>query len=201
MEQQLPNQPKSQDAGRLACDVGRLLPERAQRRQFSGIRGPPALHRTSGDTVTMIETRTESVWPNTCLTEAVMRNATNSVDQTAEYRSALMAERARVMGWNQNDRDILVFPGGVAVEDQAPLMHDQFVAIRQHRMDLRKLKLIDAALQRLNSGDFGICDDCGERIPDKRLKAVPWAACCVPCQDRIDVREEGEAAHTLEMIA
>jgi DnaK suppressor protein len=80
-------------------------------------------------------------------------------------------------------------------------MHDQFVAIRQHRMDLRKLKLIDAALQRLNSGDFGICDDCGERIPDKRLKAVPWAAYCVPCQDRIDGRQEAEAAHTLEMIA
>jgi DnaK suppressor protein len=112
-----------------------------------------------------------------------------------------MAERARIMGGNQKDRDILVFPGGVAVEDQAPLMHDQFVAIRQHRMDLRKLKLIDAALQRLNSGDFGICDDCGERIPNKRLKAVPWAAYCVPCQDRIDGRQEAEAAHTLEMIA
>jgi hypothetical protein len=30
---------------------------------------------------------------------------------------------------------------------------------------------------------------------------VPWAACCVPCQDRIDGRQEAEAAHTLEMIA
>jgi RNA polymerase-binding transcription factor DksA len=201
MEQQSPDQERSLYLGGLARDAGRLLPERAQRRQFSGIGRPPALRRTSADTVTMIETRSEGVWPDTCLTEAVMRSATKSVDQTEEYRSALMAERARIMGGNQRDRDILVFPGGVAVEDQAPLMHDQFVAIRQHRMDLRKLKLIDAALERLNGGEFGTCDDCGERIPGKRLKAVPWAAYCVPCQDRMDTRQEAEAAHVLEMIA
>ena len=31
-------------------------------------------------------------------------------------------------------------------------MHDQFVTLRQHRMDVRKLKLIDAALERLDEG-------------------------------------------------
>jgi DnaK suppressor protein len=105
------------------------------------------------------------------------------------------------MGGVQEGRDILVFPGGIAVEDQAPLMHEQFVALRQRRMDGRKLKLIDAALDRLNSGDFGLCGECGERISDKRLKALPWAAYCVECQSGIDRRETAEALPALAMIA
>jgi DnaK suppressor protein len=130
-----------------------------------------------------------------------MTNGTKRVDQTAEYRSALLAERARVMGGNHKDRDILVLPDGIGVEDQAPVMHDQFVALRQHRMDWRKLKLIDAALERLDKGEFGICDDCGEQIPYKRLKVVPWAAYCVSCQDHIDARDQAAGDETLEMIA
>jgi DnaK suppressor protein len=136
-----------------------------------------------------------------CFIDAVMKRGTKGVDQTTDHRSALLAERARIMGGVQEGRDILVFPSGIAVEDQAPLMHEQFVALRQHRMDGRKLKLIDAALERLNSGDFGICGDCGERISDKRLEALPWAAYCVECQSGIDGREPAEAVPALAMIA
>jgi len=64
-------------------------------------------------------------------------------------------------------------------------MHDQFVALRQHRMERRKLKLIDTALERLDRGEFGICEGCGDAIPPKRLEAIPWAAYCVPCQERL----------------
>ena len=105
------------------------------------------------------------------------------------------------MGSTQEGRNVLIFPDGIAAEDQVPWMHEQFVALRQHRMDAQKLKLIDAALERLNSGDFGICDDCGERISDIRLNALPWAAYCVQCQTGIDRREAAEAATTLAMIA
>jgi DnaK suppressor protein len=52
-------------------------------------------------------------------------------------------------------------------------------------MDRDKLKLMDAALERLDYDEFGICDDCGETIPRKRLEAIPWAAYCLSCQERI----------------
>lgn len=140
------------------------------------------------------------MWLHTCSAVVTMRNRTTTVDQAAQYRSALLAERARVTSGNENGKEILVIPGSVAVEDQAPLMHDQFVVLRQHGMERRKLKLIDAALERLNKGEFGTCDDCGQRIPDKRLKAVPWAAYCVRCQNWKDRRDEADA-DDLEMIA
>ena len=130
-----------------------------------------------------------------------MAAKTMQMDQTADYRSALMAERVRVTRGNTRPFDILALPVGMAAEDQAPLMHDQFVTLRQHRMDLRKLKLIDAALERLDRGEFGLCADCEEAIPAKRLKVVPWAAYCVPCQDRTDAHEDAEASDDLKMIA
>src|ERR1041384_4135641 len=117
-------------------------------------------------------------------------------DGTADYRSALMAERARLTGGKQRELDILVLPGSLAVEDQAPLMHDQFVALSQHRMDRRKLKLIDAAIERLEGVELGWCAGCDQPTPAKRLKILPWAVYCVPCQDRTASRREEEVGDT-----
>jgi DnaK suppressor protein len=40
---------------------------------------------------------------------------------------------------------------------------------------------IDRALDRIDVGTYGRCVACGTTIPDERLRAVPWAALCVPC--------------------
>ncbi len=45
---------------------------------------------------------------------------------------------------------------------------------------------IDAALHKLEEGTFGVCGECGEEIPIKRLAVVPSASYCVNCQDVID---------------
>lgn len=50
---------------------------------------------------------------------------------------------------------------------------------------------VRAALQRVEQGDYGICVDCDEDIPEKRLGVVPWAARCIPCQEAKDA--EGHA--------
>lgn len=44
------------------------------------------------------------------------------------------------------------------------------------------VRQIDAALLRLGSGAYGRCDVCGGPIPVDRLRAVPFATRCVPCQ-------------------
>ncbi len=45
-----------------------------------------------------------------------------------------------------------------------------------------RLKAIDRALSRLEQGRYGVCEDCGEEIPFERLRLVPFAVCCVGCQ-------------------
>jgi DnaK suppressor protein len=40
---------------------------------------------------------------------------------------------------------------------------------------------IDDALGRIEGGKYGICEGAGERIPKKRLEAIPWTRYCVNC--------------------
>lgn len=47
---------------------------------------------------------------------------------------------------------------------------------------------IDAALMRIERGTYGICEDCGDRIPVGRLEARPQAARCIACQSRRERR-------------
>jgi RNA polymerase-binding transcription factor DksA len=49
---------------------------------------------------------------------------------------------------------------------------------------VRRLQLLRAALDRLERGGYGICVECEEPIPHARLRVVPEAATCVPCQER-----------------
>ena len=45
-----------------------------------------------------------------------------------------------------------------------------------------RIRSINTALRRIETGEFGYCDDCGVDIPEKRLKLQPHASRCVECQ-------------------
>jgi len=42
---------------------------------------------------------------------------------------------------------------------------------------------IDNALRRIREGEFGVCSNCGETIPEARLDAVPYAEYCIQCAE------------------
>jgi len=48
----------------------------------------------------------------------------------------------------------------------------------------RTLRQIDAALARLHTGGYGVCASCSVPIPLARLRALPFATHCVPCQEQ-----------------
>jgi RNA polymerase-binding protein DksA len=45
-----------------------------------------------------------------------------------------------------------------------------------------ELREIDAALERLEKGTFGLCERCKEPIPRSRLKIIPYAKLCIECK-------------------
>ena len=49
--------------------------------------------------------------------------------------------------------------------------------------DKRVLDLIEEALGRLDTDEFGRCVYCGQRIGDPRMEAIPWARHCIQCQE------------------
>ena len=50
-----------------------------------------------------------------------------------------------------------------------------------------QLRQVRAALARIGEGTYGVCVGCEEAINPKRLAAVPWAACCIVCQEAADL--------------
>lgn len=63
----------------------------------------------------------------------------------------------------------------------------------------QKLKQIDDALDRIEENTYGLCEECGIKIPRARLKVVPFAKHCVECKEAIEreeryTREEPEEA-------
>jgi DnaK suppressor protein len=55
------------------------------------------------------------------------------------------------------------------------------MAIANIERELRTLAEIELSLRRIETGDYGVCGLCGEKIPLTRLKAIPWTRCCVDC--------------------
>jgi DnaK suppressor protein len=112
-----------------------------------------------------------------------MKKRASVMDVNEDYRQQLMDKRTDVLATLGIKFDTLARMGRVNEEDQAQLTHDEFVSLHLNSMDYTQLRLVDEALDRLNSGDYGICLACEEPIPAKRLRALPWARFCVPCQE------------------
>ena len=65
------------------------------------------------------------------------------------------------------------------------------VAVMDNRS--RQLAQIETALERLSRRDYGICDDCAEFIGLARLRALPFAERCTPCQSHAELQESRRA--------
>ncbi len=61
-------------------------------------------------------------------------------------------------------------------------MAGQHMAAANERARQAQVVKIDAALRRLDDGDYGFCAGCDEPIAPKRLEADPTASLCITCQ-------------------
>ena len=61
----------------------------------------------------------------------------------------------------------------------------------------RTLQALEAAFKRVDSPDYGQCEDCGANIPAARLIANPAAIRCVACQERFEHTHAGQARSSM----
>jgi DnaK suppressor protein len=105
-------------------------------------------------------------------------------DKLLERRETLVSQVAEAE-LSSRERDL------EATQDPADMAANAYtkeLLISMSDNDRRLLELIDEALGRVESGDYGECVNCGEPIQEKRLNAVPWARYCLRCQD---MKEQG----------
>jgi DnaK suppressor protein len=58
------------------------------------------------------------------------------------------------------------------------------------QMKAETLDQINQALSLLDEGAYGYCLECGEEIPERRLRALPFAIRCKDCEEALEVAEE-----------
>ncbi|MGW8258206.1 MAG: TraR/DksA family transcriptional regulator [Thermoguttaceae bacterium] len=61
-------------------------------------------------------------------------------------------------------------------------------------VESRELARIEYALERMQEGQFGICEGCGTNIPMARLHALPYATFCIKCQREAELQGAASAA-------
>jgi DnaK suppressor protein len=57
-------------------------------------------------------------------------------------------------------------------------------------VESRELRNIENALQRIETGQYGVCESCEKKIPSVRLEALPYATLCLGCQREADEEQE-----------
>jgi RNA polymerase-binding transcription factor DksA len=119
-----------------------------------------------------------------------------SAIETAEYRTKLEEEKVRLLhavGFLEREN-----PGSISDElgevadggtdnhlgDTATAMYDRELDEGLEGGARETLAEIDAALQRMEDGTYGICEVCGKAIGAERLSAIPWTRLCIDDQRR-----------------
>lgn len=76
-------------------------------------------------------------------------------------------------------------------DDWAQADAERDLNIAMEERESAELVAIDAALQRIADGSYGLCLECGQPIATSRLHANPMAMRCVGCQEALEKAEGG----------
>jgi RNA polymerase-binding protein DksA len=116
----------------------------------------------------------------------------NAVD-TERFRGVLEEERQRVLdainylheetpGSLEDETEEIVGNSDNHLGDTATATLDREIDYSLEENSEQVLRAIDAALQRIEDGTYGICETCGQPISEERLEAIPYATQCIDCR-------------------
>lgn len=67
------------------------------------------------------------------------------------------------------------------IDDQSILLQNFEVIDELDEIERKELSKIEIALKKIQNGNYGLCEECGKNISQKRLKALPYAIYCIHC--------------------
>ncbi|MBM4309893.1 MAG: RNA polymerase-binding protein DksA [Deltaproteobacteria bacterium] len=78
--------------------------------------------------------------------------------------------------------------------DRATLESDRNFTLRIRDRERKLISKIDKAMQRIEDGSFGICEECGCEISTRRLEARPVTTLCIECKEEQERKEKARKA-------
>jgi DnaK suppressor protein len=132
------------------------------------------------------------------MTEKIKKSRHGSLNPAKGMRpeDKIMATRKRLLdmreelvgeGLGRSLPEDLAPPFDIGDEgDRADSERTHEVSVLLSVRDKEKVLAIDEALERLDEGTYGVCEECGDKIGAGRLKAMPLAKLCIPCQSTLE---------------
>ena len=112
--------------------------------------------------------------------------------QRAYFRSKLIAWKTEILREARETLDHLAEESAnhPDLADRASSETDRAIELRARDRQRKLISKIDAALQRIDDGTYGYCEETGEPISLKRLDARPIATLSIEAQERHERREK-----------
>ena len=126
-----------------------------------------------------------------------MNTKVTSIDTGIRRRKAALQSKLDDLLRVSGDRESLEIQQMADPLDQVRLSTDRDLAVETLNQQARSIHEIRSALDRIEDGDYGLCERCEEPLPAKRLDALPWARLCVTCQSAIEAEaHQGQTFHS-----
>jgi len=95
-----------------------------------------------------------------------------------EWRDTLLREAAKTLDLERSNQWIDSGDFG----DQAAIETDHNIMLRIREREKKLINKIDQALEKIENNTYGICEECGGNIGEKRLEARLVASLCIDCK-------------------
>jgi DnaK suppressor protein len=121
----------------------------------------------------------------------------NKTEDVETYRQALLSMRARLRGDLDQLTDEALHRNGAEASGNLSNMplhmadvgtenYDQEFTLGLIENEQTTLEQVQSALNRIDAGTFGVCEECGEPIARPRLQALPYTRHCIQCARKLE---------------
>ncbi|MCB9688605.1 MAG: TraR/DksA C4-type zinc finger protein [Alphaproteobacteria bacterium] len=104
-----------------------------------------------------------------------------------ERLSSLETSFGARIGELVDQRDVLADTADIATEES-----DRDLTLRMHDHERKVVDEIRAAIRRIDDGEYGVCEACGDDIGERRLLARPMATHCIDCMTELEATQRRE---------
>ncbi|MDD3904303.1 MAG: TraR/DksA family transcriptional regulator [Sphaerochaeta sp.] len=104
-----------------------------------------------------------------------------------EMEEQLIAMRKELLDkLTEDNSDFREMVNAMGIKDSIDVAADDIAfkkmeAINKH--EATRLRSIENTLARIHNGRYGTCLKCGKKIPEERLRAIPYAVLCIDCKN------------------
>lgn len=117
-----------------------------------------------------------------------------NIEQKEHFKNLFLNLKNQLVSSTEKVEQVLSNQTSGDIIDQTSNERDAQLKLKLMGRDKFLLNKVNRALEKLEAGTFGECEECGDSISMRRLHARPIATCCIACKEELE-REESSRTY------